>query len=234
MEFQILILTRDAQLYMLIRHVLATEGFAVSLVGSADEAVEALVDDSMRAVMIDSSATKISGDAFRTLKTAQRKIALILLSNRTSEDADQAIEGSGADFIIEQPFDPARLIRFLRRLRLDGLLEENWTGDPDQLLRLTDLEMNMATVRVRRNGHEVPLTALEFRLLRHLMQNPATVQSREQLIVAAWPPDAEVEPRTVDIHVGHIRRALKMFGPDLIRTVRSHGYALDPSAGVED
>ncbi len=227
MQFRILILTHDSQLFMLIRHVLATEGFAASLVGSVEEAVEALVDKSVRAVMIDCSATGIDAAAFRALKIARHNIALVLLSSRAGKIAGREIERSDSDLVIGQPFDPARLIRFLRRQRLDALIEEAGAEDPDQLLRFADVEMNLAAVKVHRNGHEIHLTALEFRLLRHLLQNAATVQSREQLIAAVWPPGSEVEPRTVDIHVGHIRRALKPFGPDLVRTIRTLGYALD-------
>jgi two-component system phosphate regulon response regulator PhoB len=93
-----------------------------------------------------------------------------------------------------------------------------------------DIEMNVPRVRVTRNGNIVSLSALQFRLLLHLMKMPDVVHSRDDLIAAGWPPEAEVEPRTVDIHIGHIRRALNRYGPDVIRTVRSVGYALDALA----
>jgi len=112
-------------------------------------------------------------------------------------------------------------------LRLDALIERNDARAEVNILRFADLEMNIATAKVRRNGHALVLTALQFRLLRYLLMSPKAVRSREELIAAAWPMGIDVEPRTVDIHIGHIRRALKRAGPDLVRTVRARGYALD-------
>lgn len=226
MEVKILILTGDAQLFLLLQHVLATEGFAASLVGSVEETLEHVVDGCVCAAIVDCSATAADPQLCHSLKR-RRDVTVVLLCNRAAKAEDGPAATGDFDLVLEHPFDPALLVGFLRRLRLDTLIERGSAGRSDDLLCFADLQLNTATVRVQRNGSDVPLTALQFRLLRHLLNNPSVVQSREQLIAAAWPPDAEVDPRTVDIHIGHIRRALKMSGPDLIRTVRTLGYALD-------
>lgn len=129
------------------------------------------------------------------------------------------------DLVLQRPFDPSRLLLFLRQLRSDRLVEHA-PESPGNLLTFADIQMNLATVKVMRAGRAIPLTALQFRLLRRLLQEPARVRDRDDLISACWPAHVEVEPRTVDIHIGHVRRALARFGPDLIRTARGQGYAM--------
>jgi len=94
-----------------------------------------------------------------------------------------------------------------------------------------DIEMDRAAHRVRRSGTEVHLGPTEYRLLDHLIQHPGRVFSREQLLDAVWGSDVYVEARTVDVHVGRLRKALNIEGaPDPIRTVRSAGYSLDAAS----
>jgi two-component system phosphate regulon response regulator PhoB len=95
-------------------------------------------------------------------------------------------------------------------------------------LAFGEIEMDLAAHRVQRAGRPVQLTPSEFRLLRHLMENPRRVFSREQLLDSVWGRDREIEARTVDVQIRRVRRALnEAGGPDLIRTVRSAGYSLD-------
>lgn len=223
MEFRILIYSRDAQLFLLLQHVLATEGFVASLAGGADDLLKLVSNDGVRAVVIDSSAIRVD---LYALRAKHPQISFIVLSNQSAATAGFGNGAADVDLVLTRPFNPSRLIQFLRRLRVEAVVSKGGSRPAETLLRFADLEMNSTTVKVRRSGHDVPLTALQFRLLRHLLKNPEIVQSREDLIAACWSREAEVEPRTVDIHMGHIRRALKKFGPDLIRTVRSHGYAL--------
>ncbi|WP_192254194.1 winged helix family transcriptional regulator [Mesorhizobium silamurunense] len=226
MEFRVLIYSQDAQLFLLLQHVLATEGFVASLAGGA-----LVSNDPVQAVVIDGSAARLDLYPFRA---NHPQVSFILLSNQPAAPRKFGNAIADADLVLTRPFDPSRLIQFLRRLRAEALVTKRGIRSVETLLRFADLEMNPTTVKVRRNGHEVPLTALQFRLLRHLLKDPEVVQSRETLIAACWSREAEVEPRTVDIHMGHIRRALKRFGPDLIRTVRSHGYALAAEASFDD
>src|SRR3546814_14040730 len=96
------------------------------------------------------------------------------------------------------------------------------------MLTFADLAMDLAAHRVKRNGQDIHLRPTEFRLLRHLMQHPGRVFTREQLLDSVWGRDVYVEPRTVDVHIRRLRKALNQGGEaDLIRTVRSAGYSLD-------
>ena len=100
-----------------------------------------------------------------------------------------------------------------------------------ELLEYADLEMDVDSHRVRRAGRPVALGPTEFRLLRHLMERPGRVFSRERLLDAVWPHDSSIDARTVDVHVRRLRKALNEGSqPDVIRTVRSAGYALDAEA----
>ncbi|RRH96702.1 DNA-binding response regulator [Mesorhizobium tamadayense] len=223
MEFRILICSRDAQLFLLLQHVLATEGFVASLASGTDDILKLVSNGPVRAIVIDNSTTRVD---LHSLRAKHQQVSFIVLSNQPAAPRGFGNGVADADLVLTRPFNPSRLIQFLRRLRVEAVVTKDGTRSAETLLRFADLEMDSTTVKVRRNGHDVPLTALQFRLLRHLLKNPEIVQSRETLITACWSWEAEVEPRTVDIHMGHIRSALKKFGPDLIRTVRSHGYAL--------
>jgi two-component system phosphate regulon response regulator PhoB len=98
-------------------------------------------------------------------------------------------------------------------------------------LCFSDLEMNIVSHKVRRSGKTVALGPTEFRLLRHFLEHPGRVFSRERLLDAVWARDSEIEPRTVDVHIRRLRKAINADGrPELIRTVRSAGYALDDDA----
>ena len=130
---------------------------------------------------------------------------------------------AGADDYIAKPFSPtellARIRAVLRRIR-PALAEE--------ALSYADLHMDLVAHRVTRNGKALHLGPTEFRLLRHFMEHPGRVFSREQLLDAVWGRDVYVEGRTVDVHIRRLRVALNGDdGADLIRTVRGAGYALD-------
>jgi two-component system phosphate regulon response regulator PhoB len=113
----------------------------------------------------------------------------------------------------------ARVSAVLRRIR-PGLAGER--------LSYADLEMDVAAHKVRRDGKPIALGPTEFRLLKHFMEHPGRVFTRERLLDAVWSHDPDIELRTVDVHVRRLRKTLNEGGkPDLIRTVRSAGYSLD-------
>jgi two-component system phosphate regulon response regulator PhoB len=152
-----------------------------------------------------------------------RNTPIIMLTAR-GEETDR-IRGldTGADDYITKPFSMtellARLRAVLRRIR-PSLAED--------VVRIGDLEMDRVAHRVRRADQEIHLGPTEYKLLDHLIQHPGRVFSREQLLDAVWGSDVYVEARTVDVHVGRLRKALNIDGArDPIRTVRSAGYALD-------
>jgi two-component system, OmpR family, phosphate regulon response regulator PhoB len=152
-----------------------------------------------------------------------RNVPIVMLTAR-GEESDR-IRGldTGADDYLTKPFSMtellARLRAVLRRIR-PSLAED--------VVQVGDIEMDRAAHRVRRAGVEVHLGPTEYRLLDHLIQHPGRVFSREQLLDAVWGSDVYVEARTVDVHVGRLRKALNIEGAiDPIRTVRSAGYSLD-------
>ncbi|MGB1007500.1 MAG: winged helix-turn-helix domain-containing protein, partial [Thalassobaculaceae bacterium] len=151
-----------------------------------------------------------------------RKVPIIMLTAR-GEDSDR-VRGldSGADDYITKPFSPRELMA-----RVRAVLRRAQPGDNERLI-YGDIEMDLARHKVRRNGRDLHLGPTEYRLLRHFLESPGRVFSREQLLDAVWGRDVYVEARTVDVHIRRLRKTLNEGGlPDLIRTVRSAGYAID-------
>jgi two-component system phosphate regulon response regulator PhoB len=225
---KILVCVTDSQLFLLLRHVLGNEGFDAVLLTQHSE-VAGFCRPELAAVLIDWSEEALDRiSLLKTVKNVMPSSAVILMSRNF--DGRNAI-APDCDLLLERPFNPLILLQFLRRLPTQHLAA-NRAAMPGPVLRFADLEMNLATVSIHRAGNEVPLTALQFRLLRRLLQAPTIVCERDDLIASCWPAHVEVEPRTVDIHIGHIRRALEDFGPNLIRTVRGRGYALHMPTGI--
>jgi len=130
---------------------------------------------------------------------------------------------SGADDYVTKPFSPAEVIA-----RLRAVLRRALPSTAVETLEYEDIMLDLAGHRVERAGRNIHLGPTEFRLLRHLMEHPGRVYSREQLLDAVWGRDIYVEARTVDVHIRRLRKALNEGdAADLIRTVRSAGYALD-------
>ena len=150
-------------------------------------------------------------------------VPIIMLTARGEEsDRVRGLE-TGADDYMTKPFSPRELIA-----RVGAVLRRVRPALAGETLRYRDLEMDVVAHKVRRGGKAVALGPTEFRLLRHFLQHPGRVFSRERLLDGVWPQDSEIELRTVDVHVRRLRKALNDGGlPDLIRTVRSAGYSLD-------
>jgi two-component system phosphate regulon response regulator PhoB len=161
------------------------------------------------------------------LERRTRSLAILVLLASGDEGRRQEFLASGADECLGPPVIPENLVaRVLAALRHAA----HGAAVP-QVLAFQDLEIDLAAYIVRRNGHVIHLAPTEFRLLVHLMRNPRRVHSRSDLQSAAWPRDIHLGTRTVDVHVGRLRQALRIAGgPDLIRTVRSVGYALAEDA----
>jgi two-component system, OmpR family, phosphate regulon response regulator PhoB len=156
-----------------------------------------------------------------------RAIPIVMLTARGEEGDKLRGLDSGADDYVTKPFSPSELIA-----RIRAVLRRARPVPADEMLRYQDISLDLAAHRVRRNGRELHLGPTEFRLLRFLLENPGRVFSREQLLDRVWGRDVYVEPRTVDVHIRRLRKAIN--GPrerDLIRTVRSAGYALDAEKG---
>jgi two-component system phosphate regulon response regulator PhoB len=177
-------------------------------------------------ILLDWMIEGISGiEVCRRLRRRPQSANLPILMLTARGEEDDRIRGfdTGADDYVTKPFSPkelvARVAAVMRRVR-PALAGEQ--------LAYADLEMDVARHRVLRNGRQVSLGPTEFRLLKHFLEHPARVFSREQLLDAVWSHDSEIDARTVDVHVRRLRQAINGDGsPDLIRTVRSAGYSLD-------
>jgi two-component system phosphate regulon response regulator PhoB len=210
----------------LLQYNLEKEGYDVTVAGDGEEAL-ILVDERLPdLVVLDWMLPKVSGiEVCRRLRSRPetRNVPIIILTAR-GEETDR-IRGldTGADDYVVKPFSmtelTARIRAVLRRIR-PGLAEDR--------IRHGDIVVDRVAHRVRRGGREVHLGPTEFRLLDYLMQHPGRVFSREQLLDAVWGSDVYVEARTVDVHIGRLRKALNHdIEADPIRTVRSAGYSLD-------
>jgi two-component system phosphate regulon response regulator PhoB len=155
-----------------------------------------------------------------------RTIPVIMLTARTDErDRIRGFE-AGVDDYVTKPFSPRELIA-----RCKAVLRRASPNLGGASLAYADLSMDVDNYRVKRNGKTLSLGPKEFHLLRHFMENPGRVLSRERLLSAVWGNDVEIGVRTVDVHIRRLRLTLNQDGGrDLIRTVRSGGYALDVEA----
>jgi two-component system, OmpR family, phosphate regulon response regulator PhoB len=205
------------------------EGYDVVRTADGEEALLLAEERTPDLVILDWMIEGVSGiEVCRRLRRrpGTARVPIIMLTARGEEsDRVRGLE-TGADDYVTKPFSPrellARVGAVLRRIR-PALAGEH--------LAYGDLEMDVEAHRVQRAGRSVQLGPTEFRLLRHFMENPGRVYSRERLLDAVWPRDRDIDARTVDVHVRRLRKALNEGGlPDVIRTVRSAGYSLDSQA----
>ncbi|HEU0218758.1 MAG TPA: phosphate regulon transcriptional regulator PhoB [Stellaceae bacterium] len=226
MKPMVLIVEDEAPLVTLLKYNLEKEGFAVCSAGDGEEALLQIAENKPDAVLLDWMLPLVSGlEVCRQIRRSpsSRSLPIILLTAR-GEEADR-VRGldSGADDYIVKPFSPSELVA-----RLRAVIRRAQPSAADDTLQYADVAMDLAAHRVSRAGRPVHLGPTEFRLLHHFLLYPGRVFSREHLLDRVWGPHAEVEMRTVDVHIRRLRKALNIDGcRDLVRTVRSVGYALD-------
>jgi two-component system phosphate regulon response regulator PhoB len=222
----ILIVEDEAALSTLLTYNLEKEGFTVRVAADGERAMEALDEQAPDLVLLDWMLPHLSGiEICRRIRRdpETRDLPVIMLTAK-GEEADR-IRGldTGADDYVTKPFSPAELIARVRALlrRARPVLEADE-------LTAGDIVMGLAAHRVHVGGTEVELGPTEFRLLRHFMEHPGRVYSRDRILDAVWGRDINVEDRTVDVHIGRLRKALRAAtGRDPIRTVRGAGYSLE-------
>ena len=222
----VLVVDDEADLLTLVRYNLERDGFEVGEAVDGEEAMLMIAERQPDLMLLDWMLPRLSGIEVcrRIRRSAETQNLPVIMLTARGEESDR-VRGldCGADDYIVKPFSPselaARVRAVLRRLR-PALAAEN--------IEFGDVVMDLAEFRVTRDGEEVHLAPTEFRLLRHFMEHPGRVFSREQLLDAVWGRDIYVEPRTVDVHIRRLRRTLNAGGKrDIIRTVRAAGYALD-------
>ena len=222
----VLIVEDEAALVTLLRYNLEREGFRVAEARDGEEAMLQIAEQMPDLVVLDWMLPLLSGiEVCRQLRRLPetRRLPIVMLTARGEEGDKLRGLDAGADDFVTKPFSPSELIA-----RLRAVLRRSRPERDGETLQYQDLVMDLASHRVRRNGREVHLGPTEFRLLRHLMENQGRVFSREQLLDMVWGRDVYVEPRTVDVHIRRLRKAINADEEtDLIRTVRAAGYALD-------
>lgn len=224
-----LIVEDEPALVELIRYNLIKEGYEVAIATDGEEALLTIDERLPDIVLLDWMLPKLAGiEVARRLrsKASTRNLPIIMLTARVEESDRIRGLDTGADDYVVKPCSmselAARVRAVLRRIR-PGLAEDR--------IRHGDIIVDRVAHRVKRAGSEVHLGPTEFRLLEYLMQHPGRVFSREQLLDAVWGAEVYVEARTVDVHVGRLRKALmKDSEVDPIRTVRSAGYSIDMEA----
>ncbi len=222
----ILVAEDEDALATLLQYNLEKDGYEVGLASDGEETLVRMDERQPDLIVLDWMLPKVSGiEVCRRLrgKSETRNLPVIMLTARGEESDRVRGLDTGADDYVTKPFSmtelSARIRAVLRRIR-PGLAEDS--------VRQGDIVIDRVAHRVKRAGREIHLGPTEFRLLDYLMQHPGRVFSREQLLDAVWGSDVYVEARTVDVHIGRLRKAINEAAEaDPIRTVRSAGYSLD-------
>jgi two-component system phosphate regulon response regulator PhoB len=226
MSATILIVEDEADLVELLRYNLEAEGFRVLTAMSGDEAADLLKETVPDLILLDWMLPGLSGIELCRRWRARAETAhvpIIMITARGEEEERVRGLATGADDYVVKPFSVPEL-----NARVGALLRRSSPQLVASVLKAGDLELDRTSHRVRRAGREVHLGPTEYRLLEYLMRHPGRVYSREQLLDGVWGNDVYVDERTVDVHVGRLRKAINRGRQqDPIRTVRGAGYAFD-------
>lgn len=226
MTATILVVEDEADLATMLRYNLEAEGYRVLEAADGDEASAVTRESVPDLIVLDWMLPGLSGIELCRRWRARAETArvpIIMVTARGEEEERIRGLATGADDYLVKPFSVPEL-----QARIAALLRRTNPGLVNAQLRAGDLELDRASHRVHRAGREVHLGPTEFRLLEFLMRNPGRVYSREQLLDGVWGTNVYVDERTVDVHVGRLRKAINRGrAPDPIRTVRGAGYAFD-------
>ena len=225
----VLVVEDEAALVTMLRYNLEKQGFRVEEAADGQEALTRIAEMPPDLVLLDWMLPVMSGlEVCRQIRRRPdtRDLPIIMVTARAEEQ--DAVRGlnTGADDYIAKPFSMDALLA-----RMRALLRRSGSMPIKGQLGFHDISMDLAAHRVMRNGRPVHLGPTEFRLLEFFMQHPKRVFAREEVLDAVWGRDIHVEPRTVNVHIRRLRKALNGEGEmDVIRTVCAAGYALDTEA----
>jgi two-component system phosphate regulon response regulator PhoB len=231
MSASILIVEDEEPLQILLKYNLEAEGYRVFAATAGEDVPMMIADEHPNLIILDWMLPGISGIELCRLLRAKpetRDIPIVMLTARGEEAERVRGLATGADDYVVKPFSVpellARIRTILRRVDPEAVAE---------VLALGDLALDRRTRRVTRGTRDINLSPTEFRLLEHLMQSPGRVYTRSQLLDAVWGREIYIDERTVDVHVGRLRKSLtRGREADPIRTVRSMGYAFDERFGA--
>ncbi|MBX4917890.1 winged helix-turn-helix transcriptional regulator [Rhizobium bangladeshense] len=219
------IVSQDADYYLMLSHILERAGYTTVLIDVPSEAVPVAAEREAAAIIVDCQpGSQILADIASNLLERGLASEVILIALVAEKTAYLDILKTNVDESFTRPMRPQRLLSYLNSV-IGGSPNKTPGGLPRMF---DDMKFDAGGRRVLVRGEPVNLSPIEFRLLSALMDNAGRVLSRAELIDIAWPQTAFVEPRTVDVHIGRLRRALKRaLGRDVIRTVPKVGYAID-------
>ncbi len=223
---RLLLVEDDSALAELLTWHFEREEFDVRRTADGEEALLMADESAPDIVILDWMIEGLSGiEVCRRLrrKPDTANVPIIMLTARGEEsDRVRGLE-TGADDYVTKPFSPRELVA-----RVGAVLRRVRPALAGEQLSYGDIEMDIVSHKVRRGGVAVALGPTEFRLLKHFLEHPGRVFSRERLLDSVWGHDSDIEARTVDVHIRRLRKAINADGRgDIIRTVRSAGYALD-------
>lgn len=225
---EVIIWTSDAELFLPFSYILKTEGFIPSLACSAEDVLTSCAKRLPCAILFDCThetqdAVSMCGEIRRST-THDNEVRLIAILRGEAQPLHLALLQAGVDDCLFRPLSPEKLLASLRQV----------TGQPIETANskmvaspaFAELEVDVDSRRIHCNGRDFALPPIEFNILRHLMKREGQLCSRSELIASAWPASAEVTPRTVDVHIGRLRKALgELPGCGaVIRTVHAAGY----------
>jgi len=226
MAATIMIVEDEADLALMMRYNLEAEGFRVLTAASGDEAATAMHETIPDLILLDWMLPGLSGiELCRRWRAREETARVPIIMTTARGEEEERVRGlaTGADDYVVKPFSIPELLA-----RINALLRRANPHLVTTVLKAGDLELDRTSHRVRRSGSEIHLGPTEYRLLEYLMRHPGRVYSREQLLDGVWGNDVYVDERTVDVHVGRLRKAINRGrSADPIRTVRGAGYAFD-------
>ena len=226
MNARIMVVEDEDALTTLLRYNLEADGYNVETIGRGDEADTKLKEYLPDLIVLDWMLPGLSGiELCRRLRARSETKALPIIMLTARGEESERVRGlaTGADDYMVKPFSVPELLA-----RVRALLRR---ASPERLatkLEFGDLELDRDKRRVARSGRPIDLGPTEYRLLEFFLERPGRVFSREQLLDSVWGRDIYIDERTVDVHIGRLRKLLNLDGEaDPIRTVRGAGYALD-------
>ncbi len=228
-----MIVEDEVGLVTLLKYNLEKQGYETVSIMDGKEVIDSALTEKPDLILLDWMLPNVQGvDLCRDIRKSYelRNTPIIMLTARADEGDKVRGLSYGADDYVTKPFSVPELLA-----RIAALLRRTTPMETPDNLSFADITMDFAKRRVMRGDRPVHLGPTEFRLLQFLMEKPGHVLSRESLLKSVWGGSIHVELRTVDVHIRRLRRALNEGGEsDIVRTVRSAGYALDTAASDEE
>ncbi len=230
---KVMIVEDEVGLVTLLKYNLEKQGYETLSVMDGKDVIDTALVEKPDLILLDWMLPNVQGvDLCRDIRKSYelRNVPIIMLTARSDESDKVRGLSYGADDYVTKPFSVPELLA-----RIEALLRRTTQIETPDSLSFADITMDFAKRRVMRGDRAVHLGPTEFRLLQFLMEKPGHVLSRESLLKSVWGGSIHVELRTVDVHIRRLRRALNEGGEaDIVRTVRSAGYALDTAPSDEE